>query len=194
VTGGHDRVGRPRDEALDARILQATQDLLREGGLQAVSVARVAERAGTTRPSVYRRHRDRVDLAVAALSAVSAATAPPRTDDPLADLVAELTAFREGIVGLRGLELVAGMLSEAVEEEVRQTYRRVVVAPRRQRIIAILADARHEGLLAGDDDDLAVAAAACTGSWYALALAGTPPPPDWPHRTARLVWRGLGGR
>ncbi len=32
-----------------------------------------------------------------------------------------------------------------------------------------------------------------TGSWYARALAGDSPPPDWPARTAALIWRAVGG-
>ncbi len=43
------------------------------------------------------------------------------------------------------------------------------------------------------DADLEVAITLCTGSWYARALAGLPPPPDWPGRTAALVWRAVGG-
>jgi hypothetical protein len=43
------------------------------------------------------------------------------------------------------------------------------------------------------DADLEVAVSLCTGSWYALALAGQSPPGNWPARAAALVWRAVGG-
>lgn len=61
--------GRPRDPAVDARIVRATRELLHEGGLDAVNIAAVAERAGVGRPSVYRRYPDRETLAIAVLFA-----------------------------------------------------------------------------------------------------------------------------
>lgn len=54
--------GRPRDPDVDDRIDDATRQLLREGGIHAVTVAEVARRAGVGRPTVYRRHADGIDL------------------------------------------------------------------------------------------------------------------------------------
>lgn len=61
--------GRPRDPAVDERIVYATRSLLYEGGLDAVSIAAVADRAGVGRPTVYRRYPDRDTLALAVLFA-----------------------------------------------------------------------------------------------------------------------------
>lgn len=47
--------GRPRDPRIEQAALAAVRDLLREGGYAAVSVAAVAERAGTTKAALYRR-------------------------------------------------------------------------------------------------------------------------------------------
>ena len=55
--------------AVDERIVRATRALLYEGGLDAVSIAAVAERAGVGRPTVYRRYPDRDTLALAVLFA-----------------------------------------------------------------------------------------------------------------------------
>jgi hypothetical protein len=67
-----------------------------------------------------------------------------------------------------------------------------VIAPRRRRLRVILERAQQFGLI-DVAADLDVAVTMCTGSWYARALAGDDPPPDWPARTAVLVWRAVGG-
>lgn len=47
--------GRPRDPRIERAALAAVRDLLGEGGYAAVTVAAVAERAGTTKAALYRR-------------------------------------------------------------------------------------------------------------------------------------------
>lgn len=74
----------------------------------------------------------------------------------------------------------------------RARYRARVIAPRRRRLRTILERAIRLGLL-DTDADLDVAVTMCTGGWYGRALAGAEPPPDWPRRTATLIWRSLGG-
>ncbi len=174
--------GRPRDTDLDEAILGAAQDLLAEAGYDALSIAAVADRAGTTRPAVYRRYDDKAALAIAAISALAQALAPPTTGDPFDDLVAELTSFLKGITGVNGLALAAVALSDSTDDAVRATYQREVVAPRRTRITAIVERLAPSATPA----DRRVAVTMCTGSWYAFALAGEPPPKDWPRRTAAL--------
>ena len=84
------------------------------------------------------------------------------------------------------------MLQDATAPEARARYQARVIAPRRARIRAILEHAGQLGLIDADAD-LEVAVSLCTGSWYARALAGQPPPENWPARTAALVWRSVGG-
>ncbi|TNM40346.1 TetR family transcriptional regulator [Nocardioides albidus] len=47
--------GRPRDPRIEQAALAAVRDLLAAGGYAAVTVAAVAERAGTTKAALYRR-------------------------------------------------------------------------------------------------------------------------------------------
>ena len=183
--------GRPRDTDLDHAIVTATQRLLGEVGYEALSIAAVAERAGTTRPAVYRRYGDKAGLAIAAISALATALSPEPGDDAFEDLVAELSSFRKGITGVNGLALAAVALSDATDEGVRSAYQAEVVAPRRARIGAIIERAADDGTLRAEAADRRVAVTMCTGSWYAFALAGETPPRDWPRRTATLIWRAL---
>lgn len=184
--------GRPRDEAIDEAVLQAALRSLARDGLAAMSVARIAADAGTTRTAIYRRWPTKTDLAVAAVARLAQVGAPKITGEPFADLVAELTHFRHCITAAGSLPLAGAMLAGAVEPPVRRAYLDQIVAPRRARFRALLEAAIARGQLP-EHADLAQAAASLTGSWYAYHLAGDTPPDDWPLRAARLAWRGCGG-
>ncbi len=132
-------------------------------------------------------------LAADALSATADAGPTVSSADPLSDLEAELADFRRGVSRPGRLSLVGAMLQESTAPELLTRYRARVVSPRRGRVRAILQRAQSLGLI-DSDADLDVAVTMCTGSWYARALAGSPPPANWPKRTAALVWRAVGGQ
>ncbi|HEV3171901.1 MAG TPA: TetR/AcrR family transcriptional regulator [Actinocrinis sp.] len=185
--------GRARDPEIDARALEVANRHLSTLGYEAMSLAAVAQEAGTTRQALYRRWPDKASLAAAALQAAVDAGPATTSEDPLADLVAELSDFQRGVSRPGRLSLVGTMLQDSTAPELLARYRSKVVAPRRRRILAILKRARELGLI-DQDADLEVAVTMCTGSWYGRALAGAAPPENWPARTAALVWRAVGGR
>lgn len=59
--------GRPRDVRLDRALLDATCALLAEHGYAGTTIDAVAKGAGTTKPALYRRYRNRAELVVDAL-------------------------------------------------------------------------------------------------------------------------------
>lgn len=185
-------LGRPRDDAIDRRVLEVTQRHLAEHGYEALSLVAVAAEAGTTRQALYRRWPTKAELVVAAIEALAVAHARPPSDDPFLDLVGELRAFQRGVSRPDGLSMVGTMLNRATGADLVARYRERVVAPRRAALLAILERGRAAGLLDADAD-LEVGVTLLTGSWYARALATDAPPPRWAERTARLVWRSLGG-
>ena len=54
--------GRPRDPRIDASILRAAAELLEEIGYANVTMAGIAERAGTTKTALYRRWSSKAEL------------------------------------------------------------------------------------------------------------------------------------
>jgi AcrR family transcriptional regulator len=186
------RRGRTRDPGIDARILAVASRRLATSGYDALSLSAVAAEANTTRQALYRRWPTKDSLASAALSEAEDAGPAGSSEDPLTDLIAELTDFQRGVSRPGRLSLVGTMLQEATGPEARARYQARVIAPRRRRIRAILERAQLLRLIDGDTD-LDVAVTLATGSWYARALAGDPPPPQWPKRSAHLVWRAVGG-
>jgi AcrR family transcriptional regulator len=100
------RVGRPRDPQIDAAVLDATLAVLDETGYGALTLEAVARRAGTTKPAIYRRWRDRRQLVLAALGRRLGAARAPDTGCTLCDLdeclrvfVAAFRRMPPGVIG-----------------------------------------------------------------------------------------------
>lgn len=184
--------GRPRNSDIDDAVLAAARRQLATVGYEAMSLVAVADEAATTRQALYRRWPTKADLATAAIASMSEVDKRPDTDDPYADLVVELRAFRTGVTRRNGVSLVGTMLQESVDPDLLALFRQRVVAPRRARIRRILDRARDGGLLAADAD-LDSGTAAATGILYALVLSGTKISTAWPARTASFIWRACGG-
>lgn len=153
----------------------------------------IAKAAGTTRQAIYRRWPSKADLATASIASLSTAHDRPATDDPRADLVLELSAFRDGIGRRNGIGMVGAMLQEATDPQLVELFRQRIVEPRRSRIRAILERAVADGH-ADPDADLDYATAACTGVYYGLHLADAGVGDEWPQRTADLIWAAIAVR
>jgi AcrR family transcriptional regulator len=184
--------GRPRDPAIDDAVLDETIRQLARDGLAALSLAAVAAAAGTSRPAIYRRWPNKEALVVDAISRLAQVDSPEVSDDPFEALVGELDHFRHCIMLAGSLPVAGLMLTEGVDKTILDRYRAQIVGPRRARIRSCLRHAVDIGAV-DPDADVDIASTFLTGSWYALALAGTTPPDDWARRTAALVWRACGG-
>ncbi len=184
--------GRPRDGAIDAGVLDAALRELATKGYAAFSLTAVADAAGTTRPALYRRWKDKAALVVDAVARLAEADPPVVTGEAFIDLVAELDNFAHCITAAGAQPLAGLMLSDALDEPVRAAYLERLVAPRRERLRAIFEAGVASGALRADAD-LEVVGSLLTGSWYAFHIAGRPVPRDWSRRVATLAWAACGG-
>ncbi len=118
--------GRPRDPHVDRAIIDSAVELLRDGGVEALSMESVANRAGVSRASVYRRYANRVDLMEAVFQAASARKPdPPDTGSTRTDLVQLVLIFKKVLLDEEGGGLLPAMISAARENpEVREALER----------------------------------------------------------------------
>jgi AcrR family transcriptional regulator len=79
-------VGRPRDQRIDAAVLDATLDVLKRSGYGGLTLEEVARHAGTTKPAIYRRWPNRQRLVLGALGRRLGDARPPDTGCTLCDL------------------------------------------------------------------------------------------------------------
>lgn len=148
-----------------AAIVDAARDVAAAGGMGAVQIAAVAERAGIAAGTVYRYFPSKVDLVAALVADISereieamrrAAAAAP---GPLSALAAVIVTFSAR--ALRHRRLAWAVIAEPVDAEidgVRLTYRRALESEFRARLAAAIA-AR-----ALPEQDLAVVAPALVGA------------------------------
>ncbi|GAA4682908.1 TetR/AcrR family transcriptional regulator [Nocardioides nanhaiensis] len=79
-------MARPRDPQIEERILDATDQLIREHGYEAVTVEAIAERAGVGKPTVYRRFANRDEVLMALNARASIPVEPVDTGTLLGDI------------------------------------------------------------------------------------------------------------
>jgi len=102
--------GRPRDPALEAAILDVTQDLLIEHGFAATTVEAVARAAGTGKAAVYRRWPSKIELVIAAVQALQSPPTVPDTGTLRGDLLECALHFVQS--DRRPALVLAGVLNE----------------------------------------------------------------------------------
>jgi AcrR family transcriptional regulator len=183
--------GRPRDPALDGRILAAALNELARWGYEGMSLDRVARDAGATKPTLYRRFRSKEELAVAAVHSLQQSTLPAPTGDCFEDLVAILADLQHCLLRPNGMSLIGVVL---VEEErtpkLIQLFRKRIVKTRRDAIGRVLAAGVKLGVLRRDAD-LDAATNLMVGAYYARYLAGDGFPRTFPRRVVQAVWPAL---
>jgi AcrR family transcriptional regulator len=114
-----DRPGatRRRGATLENALLDAAWDELQSSGYAKLTMERVADRAGTSRAVIYRRWRNRAELAIAALRhrqpVLSGET--PDTGTLRGDVVALMQRTSERITAI-GPETVVGLLSDLLSD------------------------------------------------------------------------------
>jgi len=78
--------GRPRDERIDDAVLRATVELLERVGYLRLTIAAIAERAGTTKPAIYRRWPTKAHLVHDAVFPAQEVYAIPQGKDLRGDI------------------------------------------------------------------------------------------------------------
>jgi AcrR family transcriptional regulator len=156
-TDGGRRPGRPRDEEISARVLQATLEILTESGLDGLRADLVAQRAGVPKSTIYRRWPSMTRLAV---DAVERAVGP-RPFEPSGDPVADVRR----LVGLVHESLVVNPVGRALPRiafelmrrpEAAQDYRDRLIRPLRAAAIDAVGRGAATGAWADGDAELAV--------------------------------------
>lgn len=185
------RRGRPRDPALDRKILAAALDALARRGYAALSVEAVAAAAGVGKTTIYRRFSGKDDLIAAALEALAAAVELPDTGSARGDLAGYLARLHETVLKGPGIPAFAALLVEGHRNPrlLARLHDRLV--GRRRELFQ---QALRRGLERGEvrsDADLDAAADAVFGAFFARHLIGLPVTSEWIGSLVDTIWRGL---
>lgn len=183
--------GRPRRPGVDAQILNATLHLLAQYGYEKMSMVAVAEAAGVTRPTIYRRWETKEDLVTSAVSTLAAAELVSLPADPWERLAAELDSFFSAVSRPRGVALLGNVLAlEDQRPQLIEMYRAKVVDVRRSRLRKVLESLRGEGSIRRDID-LEMVINMAIGCYYSARVSGVAMSDDWPRMCVETIRNGI---
>ena len=178
--------GRPRDPKLDRAILDATLQLLADGGYAGLTIEAVAARAGVGKASVYRRFPGKEELVIEAVASLTEQPEPVVGAGVRDELVTLLEAIRRKSDSSLAGKIFPRLIGASAENpELMKRYREQVLDPRRRRFLDVLQRGVDEGLIR-PEVDLQHATDLLVGPMAYRNLIRTDPPPG-PELAARIV-------
>jgi AcrR family transcriptional regulator len=182
--------GRPRDDATDAAVLDATERLLGARGYEAMTVEQVATAAGVSKPTLYLRYPSKRVLVGAMIDRLRPPLPSPDGGSARRDLMALIEVQRRW-VDRHGLGIVAAVLLEQADHpELLERFKRGVVEPVRAAFEEVLRAGMVRGELRRGADSAEVIDA-LTGAYWARSWATRGPTAGWPERLVDAVLQGL---
>ena len=189
------RRGRPRDAAVDQRVLDVAWDLLLTGGYAGLNVDEVAERAAVAKTTLYRRWPTKDHLAIAVVTRMIPFALVPDTGDLCRDLIefavsmaASLHQYRtaggsDGVSpGLAGELVAAAARHPDIGELIRTLHAR-----RHATALARLQRARERGEIRPDIDDAILIDQISGPIYYRALITGAATDRSYAERLVRAV-------
>jgi AcrR family transcriptional regulator len=185
--------GRPREAAAGRAIVDATLELLADGGFQAATIDAIAARAGVGRNTIYRRWPGKEELIADAIRELSA-----DLDEHQGDNVYELLLDWIHDFARLFADPLFGRIFPAVLGELQRnpTFARVyterVVHPRYDVLVLLLTQAVESGELRRDVDVEQVADLLAGAPFVRLLPVGLPPVTEnYAEELLETIWRGI---
>jgi AcrR family transcriptional regulator len=146
-------VGRPRSEAARLRILAAARELLDEDGFRVMTMEAIAERANTSKVTLYKWWSHKAAVVLDAMLAEVSPILPYAEDaSPLEALRQQMKGFTR-FLRSRKAQLLLSVLAEGVlDEKVGDAFRQHWIKPRRADARVLLGRAIEAGELCPDAD------------------------------------------
>ena len=184
--------GRPRDEAARQRILKAALDLMEETAFAQVTAEAIAERAGTSKATVYRWWPNKAAVVIEAFREAVAPELPLRDTGSLReDLTTQVKNFARVLSGPGGRMLRSFVVAARSDPDVAAAFRSIWSDPRRAAAREILRRKQARGQLRkGADLDL-VLDSLYGPLYYRFLVKNEPPSQKYAEALVGLVIQGL---
>jgi AcrR family transcriptional regulator len=139
--------GRPRSEDMDLVILESVLDTIAEDGITKVTMEGIAQRAGVSKASLYRRFPTKADMANAAIERMrQESPIIPSQGSAYERLLFLMEATRMGIQGSRYGRIMLAVISHGHDRpELAQLVYDRILLPRRMRIREIVEQGIQNG-------------------------------------------------
>lgn len=147
------RPGRPRDAAIDTQIVGCLFELVEESGLDGVTVDAIAERAGVSKPTIYRRWASKEELMVDAVAGLVGEIEIPEGETIREVLLHALGRLRSYMSNTTAGVILPWMIAEVARgSEIGRRYTEAVIVPGRTALAGHVRDAIASGELRQDLD------------------------------------------
>jgi AcrR family transcriptional regulator len=190
-----DRPGRKRDPHTDIAAVEAVLDLVSTGlTLSGLSLVVIAEHAGVSRNSLYRRWKTKDDLYLDVLASINRPLPDSEGPSARSDLVEQLARLVERTLDVRSSAMLRAMSAEAHTFPVlHRRYFEEIVTPRREAVYRII----RRGIASGElrpDIDVAFVNELLVGPVLARLASGDIKglhPRKTPQRIVDLLYDGI---
>ncbi|OBG74896.1 MULTISPECIES: TetR/AcrR family transcriptional regulator [unclassified Mycobacterium] len=184
--------GRPRDPRIDAAVLRATVELLAETGYQGLLVSAIAQRAGTSKPAIYRRWPSKAHLVHEAVFPIDAATSVPDTGslpDDLREMVCRTVTFLATPAARAALpDLVGEMAADpTLHAALLDRFADIITGG----LAARLRRAAADGVIRADVTATELAETIAGVALVAVLTRGDVLDDSWVERTTTLLLKGI---
>src|SRR5262245_18843083 len=167
-----------RTERSKRTILDATRELLAtDGSVGSLTVEAVAARSGVAKTTIYRRWRDKWELALDAvmIDMLPGFAEPVDVGDTRKELITFVDSARKNLSSPPSGPAMQGLASQiATDPELARVYREQVVEPRRAQLLPVI----ERGIARGDlhpDTDVRLVHEMMVGPiFYRLLFSGGP--------------------
>ena len=187
--------GRPRDAALDEAIILATRDRLMKDGYSRMTIGDIAADAKVTRPTVYRRWSNKLDLVVDALDYGFRKQGDMDTFD-----LSELEGRDALIEAVRRVDpayynpdamvLMGNFAGEVIRTpELLEILRQHAVEPRVTLVEKVLGKLQERGAVRAGIDTRTIATM-CFGAYFAAFYRGEDKK-EIPEHVVAVLWPGI---
>jgi len=188
----------PRVERSRQAILEATLQLLaRDGDVGSLTVEAVAARSGVAKTTIYRRWRDKWELALDAVMIDML----PRLDEPVdvGDTRKELLTFINSVVKMLatppyGQAMQALVSQIATDPDLARVYREQVVEPRHAELTPVIKRGIARGDLRPDTDVRLIHELLVGPIFYRLLFSGAPLDRNLGRRIVDAILAGFAPR
>jgi AcrR family transcriptional regulator len=172
VSAARLRPGRPLNVDVGRAILRAAAAILAETGYGGLSIERVAQQAGVTRQTIYRRWATKIEIVAAILETLNNDDAPvPDSGDLRSDL--RVLGRRYAIQQTPGAPFLHSLVVEAQYNPALATVVDAYIAGRRDQVLTVIRRAASRGDLRADADPAIVTDLFYGFAWYRRLVART---------------------
>ncbi|MFL0251012.1 TetR/AcrR family transcriptional regulator [Clostridium neuense] len=147
------KLGRPRSEKTKTDILTASYDLLIQNGFGAVTVEKIAEKAGVSKATIYKWWPNKAAVVMDGfLNATTEKLPIPDTGSTIDDMLIQVSNFVEFLMSKKGNVITEIIAEGQFDQNLADIYRKAYFKPRRDISKQILERGISRGELRKDLD------------------------------------------